>query len=88
MQHIGAAGKEQAQVVGQEAMIGGAVRGKIVLEPLDPIFILSAGAVEVTVQALGGGRSRDVTTKRGLSLRAVTSALRTTRKACGHVLAA
>ncbi len=55
VQYISAAGEEQAQVVGQEAMSGGTVGGEIVLEPLDPIFILSASAVEITVQALGDG---------------------------------
>ena len=55
MQDIGTAGKEQAQVVGQEAMIGSAVRGQIMLEHFDPILILSAGTVEIAVKTLGGG---------------------------------
>jgi len=55
MQHIGAAGEAQAEVVDEEARVGGAVRGQIVLEHFDPIFVLAAGAVEIAVQALGSG---------------------------------
>ena len=31
VQHIGAAGEEQAQVIGQEAVVGGPVAGQVVL---------------------------------------------------------
>src|SRR5512142_1449813 len=36
-------------------MVGGAVGGQIVLEHVDSVLVLAAGAVEVTVQALGAG---------------------------------
>jgi hypothetical protein len=38
MQPIGGAGEEQAQVIGEAAMSGGAITGQIVLDPLDPVL--------------------------------------------------
>lgn len=42
MQDIGGTGEEQAHVVGQEAVIRGAITGQIILDHLDEAFILPA----------------------------------------------
>src|SRR5512147_45162 len=44
----------------------GAIRGQIVLEHFDPIFVLAAGTVEIAVQALGGGSVEGGDNKAGL----------------------
>lgn len=64
-QHLGAQGmvqdissgvKEQAHVVGQEAVIGGAVAGQVVFDHLDKILVLTARAVQIALEALGAGQ--------------------------------
>ncbi len=51
-QAVGGAGIEQAQVIGQDRVIGGAVTGQVVLQRLDDVLVLTAGAIQVTVQRL------------------------------------
>ena len=57
MQDIGGTGEEQAHVVGEETVIGGAVTGEIVFDHLDEVFILPAGTIEIPIQVLGGGQT-------------------------------
>jgi hypothetical protein len=52
MQDIAGAGEEQAQVVGEEAVVGRMIAGQVVLDHFDEIFVPAAGAVEIAVQAL------------------------------------
>ena len=81
-QLVSRTGIKQAQVVGEESVVRGAIAGQIVLHCLDEILVLSARAVQIAVQRLRLGSVSEVTTKRGLSPRAITSAFSTTRWAC------
>lgn len=46
VQDIGAAGEQQAQVIGQEAVVGGAIAGQVVFHLFDEILILAARTVD------------------------------------------
>jgi hypothetical protein len=56
VQGIGGAGPERPHLIGQEAAVGGAVAGQIVLDPLDKVFVLTARAAQIAGDALGIGQ--------------------------------
>lgn len=55
MQHVRATGEKQAHVIGQKTVIGGAITGQVVFDPLDIVLVLTPRAVEILVQYFWGG---------------------------------
>ena len=56
MQDVGGAGEEQAHVIGQKGVVGGAVAGQVILDHLDEVFVLTASTVQIAVEAFGAGQ--------------------------------
>ena len=56
VQDIGRTREEEPHGVGQEGRRRGAVAVEVTLDRLDIVFAIPAGAIEVFVQHLGGGR--------------------------------
>ena len=75
MQDIGRTRQQEPHGVGQEGRGRRAVAVEVILHRLDIVFAIAAGAIEVFIHMLRCGASKEVTTKRGLSPAAMTSAL-------------
>jgi hypothetical protein len=87
-QDVGCRGQADTDLVGEEARAAGAIDPQPLLELLDPVLHVAAGAVDLLVGPAGVQRML-VTTKRALSLgshpsRRTTSALMMTCRWCDH----
>ena len=88
VEDIGGARQQEPHGVGEERRRRGAVAVEVTLDRLDIVFAIPPRAVEVFIHLLGRRRLQDVTTKRGLSPAAMTSALTITRHGWAHEAAA
>ena len=80
MQDRGGTRQQKPPGVGEEGRCGGAVAVESTLDRLDMVFTMPARTVDVLIHALRGGATKEVTTKRGWSPEASTSAWRRTRQ--------
>jgi hypothetical protein len=88
VQDVGATGEQKPCGVREERRRRGAGAVEIILDGLDIVFTIAPRAVEVFIHVWGGRAAKDVTTNRGLSPAAMTSALTITRHGSAHEAAA
>ena len=79
VEHIRAAREKESCGVGKEGRIRGPIAVEVTLDRFDIVFTIAPRTVEVFIDLLGRRGLEGLTTKRGLSPAAMTSALTITR---------